>query len=215
MRPLLTALQTPFRRDGRLIAGLDEAGRGPLAGPVVAAAVILPADFCDIEGLSGMTDSKVLTAARREALAAEIRACALVGVAVAEPAEIDRLNILHASMAAMARALSNLPCAPCEALVDGNRLPDGLPCPARAIVGGDGTEPAISAASIIAKTVRDALMIEADRRFPGYGFASHKGYGAPAHKAALERLGPSPLHRLSFAPVREARAKTPLMMNPA
>ena len=198
-----------------LIAGLDEAGRGPLAGPVVAAAVILPADFCDIEGLSGMTDSKVLTAARREALAAEIRACALVGVAVAEPAEIDRLNILHASMAAMARALSNLPCAPCEALVDGNRLPDGLPCPARAIVGGDGTEPAISAASIIAKTVRDALMIEADRRFPGYGFASHKGYGAPAHKAALERLGPSPLHRLSFAPVREARAKTPLMMNPA
>lgn len=191
----------------RLIAGLDEAGRGPLAGPVVAAAVILPADFCDIEGLSGMTDSKVLTAARREVLAAEIRACALVSVAVAEPAEIDRLNILHASMAAMARALADLPCAPCEALVDGNRLPDGLPCPARAIVGGDGTEPAISAASIIAKTVRDALMIEADRRFPGYGFASHKGYGAPAHKAALERLGPSPLHRKSFAPVNAAVEK--------
>ncbi|MGJ3232500.1 MAG: ribonuclease HII [Oceanicaulis sp.] len=215
MRPLLTALQTPFRRDGRLIAGLDEAGRGPLAGPVVAAAVILPADFCDIEGLAGMTDSKVLTAQKRETLAAEIRACALVGVGIAEPAEIDRLNILHATMAAMARALANLPCAPCEALVDGNRLPGGLPCPARAIVGGDGTEPAISAASIIAKTVRDRLMVEADARYPGYGFASHKGYACPAHKAGLEALGPSPIHRLSFAPVREAKSLIPLMMNPA
>lgn len=215
MRTLFTPDRSPFRRDERLIAGLDEAGRGPLAGPVVAAAVILPADFCDIEGLAGMTDSKVLTAARREALAQEIRACALVGVAIAEPAEIDRLNILHASMAAMARALDALPCAPCEALVDGNRLPGGLPCPARAIVGGDGTEPAISAASIIAKTVRDQLMVEADARFPGYGFAGHKGYGAPAHKAALEALGPSPIHRLSFAPVREARSLIPLMMNPA
>ncbi|MEQ8406158.1 MAG: ribonuclease HII [Oceanicaulis sp.] len=215
MRSLLTPLQTPFRRDERLIAGLDEAGRGPLAGPVVAAAVILPAHFCDIEGLAGMTDSKALTAKRREAMAAEIRACALVGVGVAEPAEIDRLNILHASMAAMARALHALPCDPCEALVDGDRLPPGLPCPAKAIVGGDGIEPAISAASIIAKTVRDALMIEVDARWPGYGFASHKGYACPAHKAGLERLGPAPIHRLSFAPVREAKSLIPLMMNPA
>jgi ribonuclease HII len=206
--PLLTALLTPFRHDGPapLIAGVDEAGRGPLAGPVVAAAVILPADFCDIAGLSGMTDSKKLTARRREALAGEIRACALVGVGIAEPAEIDRLNILQATQAAMARALANLPCTPSEALIDGNRLPEGLPCPARALVGGDGIEPAISAASIIAKTVRDALMIEADRRFPGYGFAGHKGYGAASHMAALESLGPSPIHRLSFAPVRAAHA---------
>lgn len=215
MRPLLTPSRTPFRGEARLIAGLDEAGRGPLAGPVVAAAVILPADFCEIDGLAGMTDSKTLSAKKREALAAEIRACALVGVAIAEPAEIDRLNILHASMAAMARALANLPCAPCEALVDGNRLPQGLPCPARAIVGGDGTEPAISAASIIAKTVRDALMVEADARWPGYGFAGHKGYACPAHKSALQALGPTPIHRLSFAPVREARSLVPLMMNPA
>ncbi|XBQ16362.1 MAG: ribonuclease HII [Oceanicaulis sp.] len=211
----MTPRQTPFRAESRLIAGLDEAGRGPLAGPVVAAAVILPADYCDIEGLAGMTDSKALTAAKREALAAEIRACALVGVAIAEPAEIDRLNILHATMAAMARALCALPCDPCEALVDGNRLPDGLPCPARAIVGGDGTEPAISAASIIAKTMRDRLMVAADARFPGYGFASHKGYASPTHRAALQELGPTPIHRLSFAPVREARASQPLMMNPA
>ncbi|MFP4520027.1 MAG: ribonuclease HII [Oceanicaulis sp.] len=215
MRPLLTPARTAFLAQGPLIAGLDEAGRGPLAGPVVAAAVILPANACDIEGLAGMTDSKVLPAARREALAAEIRACALVGVGIAEPAEIDRLNILHASMAAMARALRALPCTPCEALVDGDRLPPGLPCPAKAIVGGDGTEPAISAASIIAKTVRDQLMVEADARHPGYGFASHKGYACPAHKAGLERLGPSPIHRLSFAPVREARSLIPLMMNPA
>lgn len=220
LTPLLTPRRTPFRHDGGapLIAGLDEAGRGPLAGPVVAAAVILPAGFCDIEGLAGMTDSKALTAAKRERLAAEIRGCALVGVGVAEPAEIDRLNILHATMAATARALSALPCDPCEARVDGNRLPEGLPCPARAIIGGDGIEPAISAASIIAKTVRDALMVEADARHPGYGFARHKGYASAVHRAALENLGPSPLHRLSFAPVRAARlAKrlTPLMMNPA
>jgi ribonuclease HII len=191
-----------------LTAGIDEAGRGPLAGPVVAAAVILPAGFCDIGGLAGMTDSKALTAARREALAREIRACALVGVGIAEPAEIDRLNILHATMAAMTRALANLPCVPCEALVDGNRLPPGLPCPARAIIGGDGTEPAIAAASIIAKTVRDALMREAEARFPGYGFAGHKGYPSPVHRAALEALGPCPLHRLSYGPVRAAWQKS-------
>lgn len=201
-----------------LIAGLDEAGRGPLAGPVVAAAVILPADFCDIEGLAGMTDSKALSPARREALALEIRACALVGVGIAEPAEIDRLNILHASMAAMTRALAELPLAPCEALIDGNRLPQGLPCPARAIIGGDGTEPAIAAASIIAKTVRDALMVQAETRFPGYGFAGHKGYPSPVHRAALDALGPCPLHRLGYAPVRAALEKSGFarrMMNPA
>lgn len=188
-----------------LIAGLDEAGRGPLAGPVVAAAVILPANARTRPGLAGLDDSKRLSEARRLALAEDIRACALVGVAIAEPAEIDRLNILHASLAAMARALAALPCIPDLALIDGNRLPRELPCPARAIVGGDGIEPAISAASIIAKTVRDQLMILADQRFPGYGFAAHKGYPAPAHKAALESLGPCPIHRLSYAPVRAAR----------
>jgi ribonuclease HII len=195
----------PFSSIAPLIAGVDEAGRGPLAGPVVAAAVILPADFCEIAGLSGMTDSKKLTAKRREAMAGEIRACALVGVGIAEPAEIDRLNILHATMAAMARALANLPCQPDQALIDGNRLPVDLAFPARALVGGDALEPAISAASIIAKTVRDALMVEADRRFAGYGFAGHKGYGAATHMASLKNLGPSPIHRLSFAPVRAAR----------
>lgn len=217
MTPLLTPLRTPFRHDGAspLIAGLDEAGRGPLAGPVVAAAVILPADFRDIAALAGMTDSKKLTAKRREAMAAAIRASALVGVGVAEPAEIDRLNILHASMAAMARALAALPCTPHEALIDGNRVPVGLPCPARALVGGDAIVPAISAASIIAKTVRDALMIEADVRFPGYGFAGHKGYGAASHMAALESLGPSAIHRLSFAPVRAAHASARHVVNPA
>ncbi len=217
MTPLLTPLRTPFRHDGAspLIAGLDEAGRGPLAGPVVAAAVILPADFRDIAALAGMTDSKNLTAKRREAMAAAIRACALVGVGVAEPAEIDRLNILHASMAAMARALAALPCTPHEALIDGNRVPVGLPCPARALVGGDAIVPAISAASIIAKTVRDSLMIEADVRFPRYGFAGHKGYGAAAHMAALESLGPSAIHRLSFAPVRAAHASARHVVNPA
>ncbi len=192
----------PQRRFDTLTVGVDEAGRGPLAGPVVAAAVILPARFPG--GRGSLTDSKALGAKRREALAAAIRSHALVGVGIAEPAEIDAVNILNATMNAMCRALEALPAKAERALIDGDRLPARLPCQGEALVGGDAREPAISAASIIAKTVRDHLMGAADRRFPGYGFASHKGYGCPVHAAALEALGPCPLHRLSYAPVRAA-----------
>ena len=188
-----------------LTAGIDEAGRGPLAGPVVAAAVILPEGF---SALSALDDSKKLTAKRREALAAVIRAEAMVSIALAEPAEIDRLNILHATLAAMGRAAAGLMRAPQLILIDGNQVPPGLPCAARAVIGGDASEPAIAAASIIAKTVRDALMTQAEARFPGYGFAGHKGYPSPVHRAALEALGPCPLHRLSYAPVRAALEKS-------
>ncbi len=189
-----------------LPAGVDEAGRGPLAGPVVAAAVVLPAGFETDPDLSTLDDSKKLTAKRREALAQVIRTHCQVGVGIAEPAEIDRLNILHATMEAMRRALAALPRRPALALIDGNRVPPRLPVEARAIVGGDASEPAIAAASIIAKTLRDQIMAEADLRFPGYGFAGHKGYPSPSHKAALERFGPCPIHRLSYAPVAAAKA---------
>lgn len=187
-----------------IIAGVDEAGRGPLAGPVVAACVILPER--DLAFADSLDDSKKLTARRREVLAAQIWAECEVGLGVAEPAEIDRLNILHATMAAMRRALLGLRSEPTRALIDGNRIPDSLPFEAKAIVGGDGSEPAIAAASIIAKTFRDALMVAADARFPGYGFAGHKGYPSQSHRAALEQLGPCPLHRLSYGPVAKARA---------
>lgn len=183
------------------IAGVDEAGRGPLAGPVVAAAVILPDRFSARDRLR---DSKKLTEKRRLELAALIRAEAHFGIGVAEPVEIDQRNVLHATMAAMARALQALPRRPDEALIDGNRVPEALPCPGRAIIGGDDREPAIAAASIIAKTLRDQIMVEADSRFPGYGFAGHKGYGSAGHKAALNSLGPCPIHRLSYAPVATA-----------
>lgn len=182
-----------------LIAGIDEAGRGPLAGPVVAAAVVLD-PRCPIAGLA---DSKVLSAPQREALARQIVAHALCHAIVAvDEAEIDRLNILHATMAAMGRAARRLWPRPAEILVDGNRLPAGLGVPARAIVKGDATEPAISAASILAKTFRDALMRDYDRHHPGYGFAQHMGYPTPEHLEALRRLGPCAIHRRSFAPVR-------------
>ncbi len=181
-----------------MIAGVDEAGRGPLAGPVVAAAVVL----CP-GGIEGLDDSKKLTAARREALFAQIMAKCTVGIGTASVEEIDTLNILWATMLAMERAVAALGVDPGEVLVDGNR------CPAwhwrsRAIIGGDATEPCISAASIIAKVTRDRMMIAADRDHPGYGWASNKGYGAAVHMAALERLGPTPLHRRSFAPVARA-----------
>lgn len=181
------------------IAGVDEAGRGPLAGPVVVAAVILdPA--CPIRGLA---DSKVLDAERREQLAILIRAHALAwSVCAVEAGEIDRLNILGATLAGMSRALRRLQPGPALALIDGNRLPPDLPCPGRAIVRGDASEPAISAASILAKTARDRLMLELDHRYPGYGFGQHKGYPTAAHVRALGELGPCPEHRRSFAPVR-------------
>lgn len=182
-----------------LIAGIDEAGRGPLAGPVVAAAVILdPA-----RPVAGLRDSKLLSAAQREKAAAEIRLYAVAwAVGVADVAEIDALNILQATMLAMRRACDALSTAPLEAWVDGNRCP-ALTCPARAIVKGDRDVPVISAASIIAKTVRDRLLLDLDRAYPGYGFAQNKGYGTPGHLAALEALGPCPVHRRSFAPVAQ------------
>jgi ribonuclease HII len=182
-----------------LIAGVDEAGRGPLAGPVVTAAVILdPARPID-----GLDDSKVLPEPVRESLAVLIRARALAfAVCVVDPLEIDRINILRATLAGMTRALAMLTPAPLLALVDGNHLPKDLPCPGRAVIGGDASEPAISAASILAKTERDRLMRDWDAVHPGYGFARHKGYPTPEHLDALERLGPCPIHRTSFAPVR-------------
>jgi len=184
---------------GGQVAGVDEAGRGPLAGPVVAAAVILnPA-----RPIPGLADSKLLSAARREALAAEIRAHALAwSLAEASVAEIDEINILQATMLAMTRAVAGLAIAPTEILVDGNRLPRELPCPARAVVRGDRTVLAIGAASILAKTHRDAILTDLDGRYPDYGLARHKGYGTREHLAALARLGPTPEHRRSFAPVR-------------
>ena len=187
---------------GLRIAGVDEAGRGPLAGPVVSAAVILDPRH-PIEGLA---DSKTLSAPRREALSRLILEHAVVGIGIAEPAEIDRLNILHATMAAMARAVARLRPCPDKVLIDGNRLPEGLPCPAQAIIGGDAIEPAISAASIVAKVLRDRLMTEAALRYPGYGFEGHKGYSCPAHRVGLATLGASPIHRRSYAPVRLALA---------
>lgn len=183
-----------------IIAGVDEAGRGPLAGPVAAAAVILDA----AQPINGLADSKQLSAATREKLAVEIRkrACAW-SVAFASVEEIDRLNILQASLLAMQRAVAGLALAPTLVLVDGNRAPI-LPCTARAIVRGDATEAAISAASILAKVARDALLDELDGVYPAYGFARHKGYPTPAHLAALAAHGPCPVHRMSFAPVRAA-----------
>lgn len=182
-----------------LIAGVDEAGRGPLAGPVVAAAVILDPE----RPITGLADSKQLDATRREHLAVIIKGTALAWcVAEADVAEIDTLNILQATLLAMHRAVSGLAPAAQQALIDGNRLPESLPCPARAIVGGDREVAAISAASILAKTHRDALLVEFEARYPGYGFARHKGYGTREHLAALTRLGPTPEHRRSFAPIR-------------
>lgn len=179
-----------------IIAGVDEAGRGPLAGPVVAAAVIL----CE-GGIDGLDDSKKLSAKRRAVLEAEIFARCQVGVGMASPAEIDEINILQATMLAMTRAVEALGVEPDHIKVDGNRLPLWR-WPATAIIGGDAIHPCISAASIIAKEHRDRIMIAADQHYPGYGWASNKGYGAAAHLAALQRLGPTPLHRQSFAPVR-------------
>lgn len=182
------------------IAGFDEAGRGCLAGAVIAAAVILSAEGPQIEGL---TDSKKLSPKKREYLAHLIEERAVAwSIGRAEPREIDRINILQASMLAMYRAYSSLSPSPDLALIDGNHCPD-LPCTRRAIIGGDLTEPAISAASILAKVFRDREMTIAEELFPGYGFAVHKGYPTTQHRTALATLGPSPLHRLSFGPVRQ------------
>lgn len=183
-----------------ILAGVDEAGRGPLAGPVMAAAVILD-PVCPIAGLA---DSKALSARCRETLAAEIKAKALAwAVAAASVAEIDELNILHASLLAMQRAVAQLPVRPGRVQVDGNRCPT-LDCPVEAVVKGDAKVAAISAASILAKVARDAELARLDQAYPQYGFAQHKGYPTAAHLEALRRHGPCPEHRLSFAPVRQA-----------
>lgn len=183
--------------DALLIAGVDEVGRGPLAGPVIAAAVILdPA-----RPIAGLADSKKLSATRREQLAVEICAKALAwALGRAEVAEIDQINILRASLLAMQRAVAALGIAPERVLVDGKHCPT-LPCPCAAIIKGDATVPAISAASILAKVARDAELCELHDRYPHYGFAQHKGYPTAAHREALLRYGPCPAHRRSFAPV--------------
>lgn len=184
-----------------LTAGVDEAGRGPLAGPVVVAAVILD----PLRRIRGLADSKILTAARREVLDARIRERAIAfSVVAVDVAEIDRVNIFQATMLGMARALAALTPLPALALIDGNHVPKNIQCAGRAIVDGDALEPAISAASILAKVARDRIMCDLDARYPGYGFARHKGYSTPEHFAALDRLGPCCEHRTSFAPVRQS-----------
>lgn len=183
---------------GGPVCGVDEAGRGPWAGPVSAGAVILNPD--DLP--SGIDDSKALTHARREALEIEIKARAVAwGVGFACVEEIDQLNILHATGLAMCRAIDALSVQPVAALVDGNYR-FKLPCPIQTVVKGDSLSLSIAAASILAKTARDRLMVELDAQYPGYGFAGHKGYNAPVHSEALRRLGPSPAHRRSWAPIR-------------
>ncbi|WP_369062490.1 ribonuclease HII [Caulobacter sp. 73W] len=182
------------------VCGVDEAGRGPLAGPVCAAAVILDPNHIP----AGLNNSKKLTAKQRDALEFEIKARAIAfSVAFASVEEIAELNILHATGLAMCRAVEGLSIQPVFALVDGNYR-FKLPCEIKTVVGGDGISSSIAAASVLAKTARDRLMVEMDAVHPGYGFASHKGYGAPTHMEAIRRLGPSPIHRLSWAPFKAA-----------
>ena len=190
--------------EDEIVCGIDEAGRGPLAGPVCAAAVILAVR----PEIRGLNDSKLLTEPQRDGLAVKIKRRALAwGVGWASAAEIDQLNIRQANFLAMRRALEAMMAMgkllPHLALVDGNDPPP-LPCAVRTIIGGDALEPMISAASILAKTARDAVMVDLCRLYPGYGFSKHKGYGVPQHLAALRELGPCPEHRMSFSPVRES-----------
>ena len=196
--PTLTLETLAAEAVGGPVCGVDEAGRGPWAGPVSAAAVILnPRDLPE-----GVDDSKALTALRRETLEGEIKARALAwGVGFASVEEIAELNILQATGLAMCRAIEALALQPAAALVDGNYR-FKLPCDVRTVVGGDGLSLSIAAASILAKTARDRLMIELDGVYPGYGFASHKGYNAPVHQAALKAMGPCPEHRRSWSPIR-------------
>ncbi len=175
--------------------GIDEAGRGPWAGPVVAAAVILQ------EVPAGVDDSKKLSAATRNMLFQQITATAIFGIGLATVEEIDSLNILQATFLAMRRAVLALPAMPAFALIDGNRVPGGLPCPAEAIVTGDGRCASIAAASILAKVTRDRIMAELSQVHPGYGWESNMGYGVPAHSAGLKRWGVTPHHRRTFKPI--------------
>lgn len=188
-----------FSKDGLLpVAGLDEAGRGPLAGPVVAAAVILdPARVPE-----GLNDSKALSQKKRETLFDQIIATAMVSIASASPREIDVTDIRKASLTAMRRALIALPVRAGYALIDGRDIPPGLTCPGRALVKGDARSLSIAAASIVAKVMRDRMMMRAAILYPAYGFGSHKGYGSAKHLAAIREHGPCPLHRMSFRPLR-------------
>lgn len=209
--------QEGYARGFRCIAGLDEVGRGPLAGPVVAAAVVLPRGFEH----AAIKDSKLLTPKQREEIAPVIKANAVAwAIGIAEVGEIDRLNILNASLRAMLKAVRALEWAPDYLLIDGNQVippgwfskgkPAQRPLPQqRTVVKGDQLCLSIAAASIVAKVARDAMMVALDASFPGYGFAEHKGYGCASHLEALRRYGPTPVHRRSFAPVREAEAKNP------
>ncbi len=202
------SLEDAARREGfAVVAGIDEAGRGPWAGPVVAAAVILDGARLSIQLRTGLDDSKKLSAKRRRELFAALPDYARIGIGRAEVGEIDRLNILRATFLAMTRALAALPNRPDLALVDGNRAPE-LPCPARSVVGGDARSLSIAAASIVAKVSRDGEMAALSIAHPGYGWERNAGYGTPEHRGALARLGPSPLHRTSFRPIAAMLAKT-------
>ncbi len=181
------------------VCGVDEAGRGPWAGPVVAAAVILDPSKMP----TGLNDSKKLSKIRRETLFDQICAQAQVGIGISEVQEIDRINILQASFAAMRRAISDLPMVPDHALIDGNRIPADLRCSAEAVVKGDARSLSIAAASIIAKVTRDRIMVTLSQQFPGYGWEKNAGYGVKAHSEALDRLGVTPHHRVSFKPIHK------------
>jgi len=185
------------------VAGIDEAGRGPLAGPVVAAAVILDMDRMPRKIARAIDDSKKLSAAVREELALWISENAIAAVGQASVEEIDRINILQASLLAMTRAVAALSIAPAFALIDGDKLPKQFACPARAVIGGDGLSLSIAAASILAKVTRDRHMAALDQRYPGYGWAHNAGYGTPEHRTALLHLGVTPEHRRSFSPVSQ------------
>jgi ribonuclease HII len=200
------ALEEAARQRGaRRIAGLDEVGRGPLFGPVVAAAVILAPSF----HLDGLTDSKKLTEKKRAAFDREIRQNAVAwAIAAVDVETIDRINIRQASLLAMRMAVQQLPLGPDFLLIDGRDTID-WPCPQQAVIQGDATSLSIAAASVLAKVHRDRLLVELDRQFPGYGLAQHKGYGSADHLAALARLGPTPLHRKSFHPVAQSALRFP------
>ncbi len=199
---VLLRIERELRRSGIInIAGVDEVGVGPLAGPVLAAAVILPEDV----QLRGIDDSKKVSAAARERLAVCIRASAIgVGIGIVEPEEIDRLNIYRAALEAMRRAVTALPVVPDHVLVDARQIPN-LTMPQTALIDGDARSYCIAAASIVAKVARDRIMCDLDAAYPQYGFREHMGYATAQHLAAIERHGPSPIHRRSFAPVRELR----------
>jgi len=196
------------RADGLLVCGIDEVGRGPLAGPVVAAAVIIPAQGLPDEIASHIRDSKKLSPKQREALFQPLMELCDASIAEASVEEIDTLNILQATFLAMRRALEGLPHPPAHALIDGNKKPPGLLCPATTIVKGDDKSLSIAAASIVAKVTRDRFMAKLAETFPGYGWETNAGYGTATHLAALTQLGPTIWHRRSFAPVAQAIALT-------